>query len=429
MQVSYENSAAYKRLQQLFDDGVFTDLNTLLSDAVITAYGTISGVPCYAFSQNIEANGGAIDKKQCDKLLKVYELAKTTGCPIVGIYDSNGMDLKEPAEAMNGLAALVKASSRLSGVVPQISVIAGACLATAAVLANAADLVVCMKDAAYRLSILSEEYDKLGKAEDAADICAESFEECAAAVKTLLSLLPQNNLSPVPVTEYTAPQSTEYGSIEAIADEGSVIELKKQYYILQTRTALATVAGKTTGFVDFGNNGKLNYSDLVKADGFIKLCDAYSIPVVTLANADGYSLTPEAMLLESTASLTSAYAGATCPKISLITKKAVGSAYMLLAGKGANADYVLAWENAVISPLNPDSAVAFLYGERLAAGESREALEAEYAETEASASKAAQTGLVDAVIAPEQTRETLINVLDMLSGKRETTIPRKHSVK
>ena len=134
-------------------------------------------------------------------------------------------------------------------------------------------------------------------------------------------------------------------------------------------------------------------------------------------------------MLTALTKLTSAYASATCPKISLVTSQAIGGAYIILAGKGANADLTFAWDNAVISPLETESAVAFLWGERLADGEKREDLEKEYNETLGSAFTAAACGAVDDVFTPEQTKAKLINALDMLSGKRETTIPRKHSVK
>ena len=160
-----------------------------------------------------------------------------------------------------------------------------------------------------------------------------------------------------------------------------------------------------------------------------KLCDAFSIPIITVANGNGLKRGKETPVLTAVTKLTSAYASATCPKISLITSQAIGAAYIVLAGKGANADLTFAWDNAVISPLETESAVAFLFSQRLADGEDRSALEKEYKETIGSAFTAAASGAIDDVFTPEQTKIKLINALDMLSGKRETTLPRKHSVK
>lgn len=161
----------------------------------------------------------------------------------------------------------------------------------------------------------------------------------------------------------------------------------------------------------------------------IKLCDAYSIPVITVANADGMIKEAQEQMLIAATKLTSVYATATCPKISLITDQSIGGAYVTLVGKGANADLALAWDNAVASPLDVDASVAFLYNDRLAAGEDRAELKNEYKQTVGSAYAAAACGAIDDVFAPSETRAKIISALDMLAGKRESTIARKHSVK
>ena len=159
-----------------------------------------------------------------------------------------------------------------------------------------------------------------------------------------------------------------------------------------------------------------------KAEAFVKLCDAFNIPIVTLVNSDGFVSGKENQMLVAATKLTSAYASATCPKISVITGKAVGAAYITLAGRGSNADLAFAWDTAVISPLATASAVAFLYNDRLANGESRQALEKEYEENMASPFTAAACGALDDVFVPAQTRAKLIASLDILAGKRETTL-------
>ena len=152
----------------------------------------------------------------------------------------------------------------------------------------------------------------------------------------------------------------------------------------------------------------------------IKLCDAYNIPVITVANADGMIKEAQEQMLIAATKLTSVYATATCPKISLITDQSIGGAYVMLVGKGANADLALAWDNAVASPLDVDASVAFLYNDRL---------KNEYKQTVGSAYAAAACGAIDDVFAPSETRAKIISALDMLAGKRESTIARKHSVK
>ena len=161
----------------------------------------------------------------------------------------------------------------------------------------------------------------------------------------------------------------------------------------------------------------------------VKLCDAFNIPVITVANSTGLTKGKDAQMLVAATKLTTAYASATCPKISLITGQAIGASYIILAGKGANADITLAWQNAVASPLDVEAAVAFLYNDRLADGEDRAKLKAEYKETVGSAFTAAACGAVDDVFPAEETRTKIASYLDMLMSKRETTIPRKHSVK
>ena len=166
-----------------------------------------------------------------------------------------------------------------------------------------------------------------------------------------------------------------------------------------------------------------------KAEAFVKLCDAYNLPIVTVADADGFVKDAENAMLTAATRMETAYATATCPKIALITSKSIGGAYIALAGKGANADLTFAWDTAVLSPLDAEAAVAFLYSDRLAAGENRGSLVKEYKETLASPYTAAASGAIDDVIVPADSRAKVMAALDILAGKRENTLPRKHSVK
>lgn len=437
MDNSVKTTDATKRIASLFDDGIYTEIDPFAKSAdgdieVVAAFGTVNGAPCYAFSQDVTVNNGAISLAQCSKIKKVYDLASKTGYPVVGIYDSNGVKLTEGFEALSAYGDIVKCATSLSGVVPQISIVAGACLGTSALMANMADVVIAVKDADFYITAPSD-----ATADDSAnagivDILADDFDKAVNEAKKLAVLLPANNLSPVPVLDFADPSTlaadgaSAMDTINAIADTDSVVVLKSAYG-KKVVTALATVAGSTVGFVAL--DGALCPHCAYKAEALIKLCDAFNIPVVTIVNTDGLVKNAEGAMLISATKLTSAYATATCPKISVITGQAIGSAYIILAGKGANADMTFAWDNAVASPLDVEAAVAFLFNDRLSAGEDRAALENEYKETIGSAFTAAACGAIDDVFAPSETRAKIISALEMLYSKRETTIARKHSVK
>ena len=433
-----EKTISSARLEKLFDGGEFTPIDAFAKssdgDAEVDAgFGIICGNPAYAFAQNSQENSGAITVASCAKIKKIYELAKKTGAPIIGIYDSNGVKLTEGFEVLNAYGELVKASARISGVIPQISIVAGACVGTSALIANMADIVIADKDADFYITAPSEVTTAQSAEDGIVDILVDGFDEAADKVKALLSVLPSNNLEIAGCFEAKnsiALPNTDMSFneiVNAIADEGSVIELKKDYGC-NLMTSFASVGGEAVGIISFGDK-ELCPCCSYKAEAMIKLCDAFSIPIITIANGKGLKKEKEAQMLVSATKLTSAYAAATCPKVSLITGSSIGAAYIILAGKGANADLTFAWDSAVISPLEADSAVAFLWGERLADGENRAVLETEYKETIGSAFTAAACGAIDDVFTPEQTKIKLINALDMLSGKRETTLPRKHSVK
>lgn len=437
-ELAIKDTDARKRLVSLFDDGVFTEIDAFAKSSngdveVIAGFGTVNGAPVYAFSQDVSVNGGAVSVAQCAKIKKIYDLASKTGCPVVGIYDSNGMDLKEGFEGLSAYGEIVKASTSVSGVVPQISIVAGAAVGTTALIADMADVVVAVKDADFYVTAPSEVTAEACAQEGTVDILADDFDSAVKAVRDIITLVPSNNLSTPPVYDFTDPAAAaDTGAcaadiIKAAADEGSVIELKEKY-AENCITALATVAGSTVGFVGFDGKSVCP-SCAYKAEAFVKFCDAFNIPVVTLLSANGLRKERENQMLIAAAKLTAAYATATCPKISVITGKAVGAAYIMLAGRGSNADLVYAWDTSVVSPLDTKAAVAFLYNDRLANGENRAELEKEYEENLASPFTAAACGAIDDVFVPAETRAKIVAALDVLAGKRETTLPRKHSVK
>ena len=439
---------ARRRLAALFDEGSFTELDAFArhgadSVEVVCGFGTVDGSPVYAFSQDGEVKGGAIGEAQALKIKKVYDLAVKTGAPVVGIYDSNGLYLGDGIQSLAACSDMLMMSDNISGVVPRISVIAGPCGGTLAMIAEGADVVIMSEKAEFFMTApdVIRAQDKEAVT-GTADACAQSGlvhltaaddMEAVAKARQVLSRLPLNNLSAAPITEFAAPAAVPAAgdsagkAIAGIADADSVIELQPEYG-KNVVTALGGVNGSSAGFVAY--DGVAGAAECTKAARFVSLCDAFSIPVITLVNSTGYQTTPcaeQGGILAKAAQLSHVYAQATTPMISVITGDAYGAVYMTLAGRAANADLVYAWENAAISALAPEAAVSILWNDRLAAGEKREALAAEYVEKAASPFEAAARGALDGVIEPAETRAAVVAALDTLCGKRVPTLARKHT--
>lgn len=430
------NSTAHKRLAVLFDDGSFTELDARKTNngtavEVVGGFGTVNGCMAYAYAQEPDIDSGALSTAGCEKIKKIYSMATKTGCPVISVFDSNGIRLSEGFGVLGAYGEIIKASASVSGVCPQIAVVAGTCIGSSALIANLSDIVIAVKDAEYYIAPPADISAENCADEGTVDVLCNSFDEAADAARELISLLPSNNLSPAADFEFSAPECVADGSAESIiasiADADSVFEIKKSY-ANDCTAALATVNGSTAGFIGF-DGGRLSVPACYKAEALIKLCDAYSLPIITVVNSSGLCGEKQNALLTALTKLTSAYSAATCPKVSLISGQAIGGAYLALAGKASNADLVFAVEGSVISPLDPDGAVAFFYSDRLAGGEDRDMLKNEYLASEASAEAAAKSGAVDDVIALADCRGVIINALDMLAGKRENALPRKHTVK
>lgn len=446
-------SAARKRLQLLFDDGDYTELDRFSKNGenlseVVTAYGCMNGSPVYAFSQDISVASGGVGRVQAAKIRRIYDLAAETGIPVVGIYDSNGAHLNEGVAAMAAYGELILAANRLSGVVPQISLVLGACIGSASVLASLSDVVVMAEGAEFYVvsgEILGDQSGKIGSAAAAgengtAHVMAADEGEAISKARELMTYLPQNNLS-VPVIFESGSAASDGSAlaagvsaeavVAAVADDGSLFPLSSGS-APGVITAFARIAGAPAGIVATGGSDedRIDSAACAKIARFVRMCDAFSVPVVTLVDTAGFVGTRETELhgdMKSIAALTHAYAEATCPKVAVITGKAFGPAYIALAGRAANADVVLAWPDAVISALEPLTAASVLYRDRLAAGETREALAEEYCKTAASPFEAAAGGYVDDVIAPSDTFQRIVSSLDMLAGKRVSTFSKKHS--
>lgn len=445
------NSPAHKRLLQLFDEGSFVEIDGLAKSAddyaeVVAGFGSVEGYPAYAFAQNSAVAGGAMSKAQAAKIKKIYDMAVKTGAPVVGIYDSVGARLKEGNEMLAAYGEIVLDSSNLSGVVPQISVVAGPCIGTAALLAVSADFVIMAQDAQLALETNGESGSSAeAAAAGVAHLVAADATEAVQKARELLAMLPSNNLTGAPICEYadTADYEAVLTSaaaaidaedkqdvaavVTAVADAGSMIEIGKGFGE-GVICAMATVGGSVCGVVATDksvNEGKIDADACAKAARFVRFCDAFAVPVITLVDAVGFTSLREA------SKMTHAYAEATTAKIAVVTGAAYGAAFIAMAGRAANADAVIAWPTAVISALAPETATAILWNDKLAAMENpmedRAKLIREYADTEAAPMKAAAAGYIEDVILPADTRKKLFSLLDVLAGKRVSRLPKKHS--
>ncbi len=439
------NTDAYKRLGMLFDDGVYTELDKFSKNGengcgVVTAYGNVNGSACYAFSQDVTVCSGAMGRAQSNKIKKVYDLALMNGAPVVGIYDSKGAFAEEGVDALNAYGELIAAAGKISGVVPQISVIAGKCIGSAAILASISDLTVMVEGGELCVNSADITGEKaVGTVENAmkngtASVVCENDETAMNKVAELLAMLPMNNLSVSAVADYIpAAISGEgvYADIANIVDAESFIELNKDFGKC-AKVGFARVAGEAVGVVATDadkNDSYLCANGASKISRFVRLCDAFSIPVVTLLNSAGFMGKADDEFdgsVRAVAALTGAYAEATTAKITVIVGKAYGAAFTAMAGKGAGADYVISYADAAICALNPTTAVQFLYKDRLGE-EKREDLEKEYALCEGSPFKAAVNGAIDDIITADNAASSVIAALSMMASKRVSTIEKKHS--
>lgn len=418
-----EGSAARKRLLQLFDDGTFVEIDRLARDgdkpvAAVAGFGLVEGRPVYAYAQDRDVCDGAIGKAQASKIRKVYDLAAQNGAPVVSVFDSDGAKLNEGVDAMDAIADILLASNNLSGVVPQLAVVAGACVGSSAIVASAADVVIAAKDADYYLNP--------GDENETAAIVEEDADKAMESARQVLALLPDNNLAAPVIFEAEsltmASANTAAEALAAVADEDSLIRL---YGAREgCATALARVGGVACGLVAMDEK-KLSCCSASRVARFVRLCDSFSIPVVTFVDTAGFAC------LKGAAKVSQAYAEATCAKLTVITGAAYGAAYIAVAGKSAGADAVLAWPGATILPLAPEAAIHLYWKDRLAGMknpiEERKALAEEYAASEGSALAAAASGYVSDVIDPTETKGRLAALLDMLAGKRVSRLPKKHS--
>ncbi len=423
------STSAYKTITEFFDADSFCEIDAFAKSGesfaeVVAGFGTVEGMPVYAFAQNSDICGGAMSKAQAAKLKKIYDLALKTGAPVVGFYDSIGGRLSQGTELLAGCGEVLNAAAKLSGVVPQISVVLGTCLGTNALNAASADFVIMSKDAQLSLSVTGENSSADDNAKSGvATIVADDAAQAVEKAKELILYLPSNNLNMAPQSFEEAPADDGCGCgciVSKTVDGNSIVQLYNTFGD-NSKVRLARLGGQVVGIVvTKGKN--LDCKSATKIAKFVRFCDAFSLPVLTFVNCPGFES------VKCAAKVASAYAEATTVKISVVTGKAIGSAYIALAGTGANADVVYALPQAVISPVNVEAAAFIMAPDSMNVSVDKQSEVAEnFAQENLSAYNAAQNGYVDCIVEDAQLRTTLISALDMLSGKRVSTLSKKHS--
>lgn len=401
-------------LEQFFDGGSFTEVNAVYGNAsvaeAVCGYGYVDGMAVCAFCQDVTESDGAMSTAQAKKLTAIYELALKIGAPVVGFYNSKGARIAEGNMLLDALSKLLTLSSKLSGVVPQISVVLGNCVGTTALLAANADFVVKTEKAVISL-------DANAKACNCAALCEKDEAAAIDAAKALVTYLPSNNLAPAPAAlEVEANVPSDFMSA---FDANTALELYKGSEA--SSVYFARIDGNVAGVVET-KGGALDKADVKNITKFVRFCDAFTIPVITAVDAEGFKC------LGGAKKLLSAYSEATTAKISVITGKATGAVYLAMATNGAVCDNVIALEGATISPVKPEATAYIMLGDKLAVPvKEQDKLIAEYVATELSAVNAAKSGYINDVVSVNDLRAKLASLVEILASKRETALPKKHA--
>ena len=454
------NGAAGRRITSLLDAGSFveigggvmarsTDFNLgekkAPSDGVITGYGTVDGSLVYVYSQDPSVLGGTIGEMHARKIVNIYRMAMKTGAPVVGIIDCGGVRLQESTDALNALGSLMRQEVMASGVIPQITAVLGNCGGGMSVVAGLSDFTY-LEGSKGRLFVNAPDAVKENSKDkcdmSAADYQAESGNadfvgteaEIFAQIRALLGMLPGNNEDDgeiIPTADDLNRQTVgleNYASaadqLAVLADDNIFVETKKENGKAVV-TGFMRLNGATVGAVA-NNGGELKTCGVNKAADFIRFCDAFSIPVVTLVNVEKMAQTActEKRMPKAASRLVSAYAEATVPKVTVVSGKAYGTPYVVMGSKAVGADMVFAWDKAEIGVMDAKSAAKILFD-----GSDADTIKKgaeEFKNLQQNVTSAAARGYVDTIIAPADTRKYLIGALDMLYTKREMRPDKKH---
>jgi propionyl-CoA carboxylase beta chain len=477
-------STARERVELLFDAGTFEEIDKFVThrcrdfgmedqvvpgDGVVAGHGRVDGRVVYAFAQDFTVFGGSLSETNAAKIVKIMDLAMKMGAPVVGLNDSGGARIQEGVLSLAGYADIFLRNTLASGVVPQISAIMGPCAGGAVYSPAITDFTVMVKDTSYMFvtgpdvirTVTHEQVTKeeLGGAmthnekSGVAHFAVEHDQECILLIRELLSFMPGNNLDDPPRVETVDPADREDEALDslvpvapnqpydmldvirAIVDDRYYLEVH-QHYAKNILVGFARLGGRPVGIV--ANQpaylaGTLDIDASVKGARFVRFCDAFNIPLVTFEDVPGFlpgTVQEYGGIIRHGAKLLFAFAEATVPKVTVITRKAYGGAYCVMSSKHIRTDVNYAWPTAEIAVMGAEGAVNILYRRELDAASdvaaARAAKIAEYREKFANPYAAAQRGFIDEVIAPRQTRPKLIAALSTLETKRDKNPPKKH---
>jgi propionyl-CoA carboxylase beta chain len=475
---------ARERLEKLLDPGSFVELDRFVrhrnphfgmmerrpwGDAVVTGYGTIFGRKVFVFSQDFTVFGGTLSEAFAEKTCKVMDLALKFGCPLIGINDSGGARIQEGVVSLGGYAEIFWRNVQASGVIPQISLIMGPTAGGAVYSPAMTDFVLMVEETAYMFitgpevvkTVTGEEvtFEELGGAtthaskSGVAHFIAADEEACLEDARYLLSFLPQNNAEPPPYFEPSDPVGREDSDLDRIIpDEATrpydmreiVTRIVDDAEFLEVHAlwaenivcGFARLGGHPVGVV--ANNpralaGTLDIDSSVKGARFVRVCDAFNIPLVTFVDVPGFlpgTAQEWGGIIRHGAKLLYAYCEATVPKIAVITRKAYGGAYDVMSSKHIRADFNFAWPTAEVAVMGPEGAVNIVFRKELEEADDPDARRAEliadYKAQFANPYTAAERGYVDDVIEPRRTRPVLCDALETALSKREKRPARKH---
>ncbi len=430
----------------LFDARTFVEMGAYVRrrgeetyDAVLCGYGSIGGKLAFAFVQDSDRTSGALDDIGASKIERLYEEAIRVGAPVIGVFDSAGAVVADGASALSAYGRLMNCVSGASGIVPQLAIVNGVCAGLSAVIAAMFDVTITVRSEASLAfhAAKGENNEDYAEAHGLAAITAESNASAAATVRQLVALLPRNNRD-VPDVEPTdapdrpvaADELTGLALVRALVDHGAVVTLYDAF-ALELVTAIGAIGGRTCGIIASDvsvGDGKLTPKGARKAARLISFCDSFSIPVVTLVDSLGVDNSAPREPAPAFGKLAKAYITATTAKVTVVMGNAIGAAFTLLGSRALGVDLALAVPEAVISVLPTESAVAFLWNDRITAEKSRAAVEAEWEAEMASPARAAETGDIDDIVPSVELRARLSSALYMLAEKADTTPDRKHGV-
>ncbi|PYT06818.1 MAG: methylmalonyl-CoA carboxyltransferase [Acidobacteria bacterium] len=475
---------ARERIELLCDTGSFVETDALVvhrctdfgmerqkipGDGVVTGHGRIAGREVFLYAQDFTVFGGSLSESYAAKICKIMDLAMKAGAPIIGLNDSGGARIQEGVVSLAGYADIFLRNTLASGVVPQISAIMGPCAGGAVYSPAITDFILMVKDSSYMFitgpdvikTVTQEDVTKeeLGGAathnevSGVAHFAAEDDRHCLALVKELLSFLPSNNLEDPPRKDTSDPADRREGTLDSIVpenpekpydmkklvqlvvDEGDFFEVH-QGYARNIVIGFARLGGRPVGIVANQPSvlaGCLDINASVKAARFVRFCDAFNIPLVVFEDVPGFlpgTGQEFGGIIRHGAKLLYAFAEATVPKLTVITRKSYGGAYCVMASKQIRADFNFAYPTAEVAVMGAAGAVEILYRKELDKGKEpravRERKIAEYREKFANPYVAAERGYVDEVLIPSETRPRLIRALSLLENKREANPPRKH---